>query len=207
MYFALWRTWLRSRPTDIFITRDPPGVRNFSAILSTSRQSIALWYWSSSVRPVVFGATSEVMSWNPPLSLIHHASCVPVFAWWISARYSRIFSCVSLAIISPTRVVICFCENLSTSWRSTPRILPFSPTIWESTWSQLPGAHPRSRAIVSGRISEVFSCIWRSLNALRARYPAAFARWNQISWTWYPALFATLGATIFFFFLSMMVAL
>ncbi len=88
IFFVFSMIFARSRPTKTFITRLPPGTRNFSAILTTSRQSIALWYWSSSFRPVVRGATSEVMrsQFRNPISL----------------RYCLMTACVSGAVISPT---------------------------------------------------------------------------------------------------------
>ncbi len=169
------------------MVRLPPGARNFSATFKTSRQSIALWYWSSSFLPVVFGATSEVIRWH--------------FLSQIDSRKSAIFLWVSGLVMSPTRVVIFCCGNFSTSCKSIPSTLHSSPTIFESTWSQLPGAQPRSITTDPVWIRGNFSCIWRSLKALLARYHAAFARWNHTSCTWYPALLGVFGAVIFFFFM------
>lgn len=151
--FAADITRPRSPQVNIFIVRLPHVRSIFLDTSSTSRHNWALWYWSSSLRHVVLGATSLVIT-----SYLAQL-CRYVSSWfWIPS-----------SVISPWRVNRFVCGNFWTSCRSTPITCPWWPTNFPMTCIQLPGAQPRSSTVSHERMREYFSCISKSLNALRAR--------------------------------------
>ena len=190
------------------MTRLPPGAREFICDLRTSRQSMALWYWSSSFRPVVLGATSEVMTLNHfrefwiIIDSPDSRRFFPLLVLDLRCVFLRgiflIFSWDSLTVISPTKVVIFLNKFIDILEIDTEDSSFFANELCDDL-EPATGCTSEIEGYVSSSNQSCFFLYLESLKALRARYPAAFALWNQTSWTWYPALLATRGAMIFFF--------